>query len=87
MINVDFNLVIKKMSKKYGISENKIEHVVFSIGRFINFTMREGKWDGFYMRGFGKFVVKEGRLRAIRSKLNRMMDSDDSLNLVKGKDV
>jgi hypothetical protein len=51
--------------------------------RFITKEIESGNWDGFYMRFFGKFVVKPKRLEYMQAKIEKMIEKakEDPLNL------
>jgi hypothetical protein len=79
----DYNTVVKRVAKKLGMPEYRVWEVVHSVCKSISMTMEEGKWEGFYMRFFGKFVVKPKRLEYMQSKIDKMIEGakDDPLNL------
>jgi hypothetical protein len=38
--------------------------------------MEEGKWEGFYMRRLGKFIVKPNRLKKIKEKVKEKQERE-----------
>jgi nucleoid DNA-binding protein len=83
MTKGDYNAVIKRVAKKMDIPEYKVWEVVHSVCRFITKEIESGNWDGFYMRFFGKFVVKPKRLEYMQAKIEKMIEKakEDPLNL------
>ena len=83
MASQDYNKVVKRVAKKLDLPEYKVWEVVHSVCRFIAKTMEAGKWEGFYMRFFGKFIVKPRRLEHMQAKLQNMIEKakEDPLNI------
>jgi hypothetical protein len=79
----DYNNVVKQVAQELGIPEYKVWEVVHSVCKYIAMTIEAGKWEGFYMRFFGKFVVKPKRLEYMQEKLQKMLEKaqEDPLNL------
>jgi hypothetical protein len=84
MTKGDYNIVVKRVAKKLGIPEYKVWEIVHFICRYIADTMEEGRWSGFYMRYFGKFVVKPKRLEHMQAKIDNMIEkaNEDPLKLI-----
>ena len=79
----DYNLVVKKVAKDLDIPEYRVWEVAHSVCKYAASIMEEGNWGGFYMRFFGKLVVKPARLRYMQEKIDKMIEKskEDPLNL------
>lgn len=83
MAKNDYNIVVKRVAERLDMPEYKVWEVVHSVCRSISKTMEAGEWQGFYMRFFGKFVVKPKRLEHMQAKLQDMLEKakEDPLNI------
>ena len=79
----DYNIVVKRVAKKLNLPEYRVWEVVHAVCSSISKTIEEGKWQGFYMRFFGKLVVKPKRLEYMQAKIDKMIEKakEDPLNL------
>jgi nucleoid DNA-binding protein len=72
----EINTIIDKVSEELNIPRYEVSKVITSLCGFIFDMMEEGNWEGFYMRGLGKFIVKPNRLEHIQQKTKEKMDRE-----------
>jgi nucleoid DNA-binding protein len=86
-MNPGFRTIIERVAEELEIPKHEVTKAINSTCGFIFDLMEEGAWEGFYMRYFGRFVVKPKRLEKIKEKVKEKMErelnsfDDDPLDL------
>jgi hypothetical protein len=72
----EINIIIDRVAGKLDIPRYEVSKIVTSLCGFIFDVMEEGKWEGFYMRRLGKFIVKPNRLKKIKEKVKEKQERE-----------
>jgi hypothetical protein len=72
----EINIIIDRVAGKLDIPRYEVSKIVTSLCGFIFDMMEEGKWEGFYMRRLGKFIVKPNRLKKIKEKVKEKQERE-----------
>jgi hypothetical protein len=72
----EINIIIDRVAEKLDIPRYEVSKIVTSLCGFIFDMMEEGKWEGFYMRRLGKFIVKPNRLKKIKEKVKEKQERE-----------
>lgn len=72
----EINIIIDRVAEKLDLPRYEVSKVVTSLCGFIFDIMEEGKFEGFYMRRLGKFIVKPNRLKKIKEKVREKMERE-----------
>lgn len=62
----DVNIIIKKVAEELDMPTYEVVKIVSSIFGYVFDLVEGGTFEGFYMRGFGKFIVKPRRLEHLK---------------------
>tara|TARA_R100000700_G_C3167195_1_gene142188 strand:+ start:99 stop:323 length:225 start_codon:yes stop_codon:yes gene_type:complete len=63
-------LIIYYLANKYNLSLSKIEKIVNHQFKYVEKIMKEGKFESIRLPYFGKFSVKQSRLKHINKNKN-----------------
>jgi hypothetical protein len=61
----DYDIILKRVSLKLGISQYIISDVVRSVFEYVHNMVGEREYEGFYFKYLGKFIVKPFRLKRV----------------------
>lgn len=67
--------IIQKIATKHNISLQKVEEVVNYQFKYVSKIMKEGNFESIRLPYFGKFHVKEGRIKNIEKYKNGSTDN------------
>jgi nucleoid DNA-binding protein len=60
--------IIQKLATKYNLPLKVVEEIVFFQFKYVGTTMEIGTFESIRLPYFGKFSVKEGRVKHIQNK-------------------
>ena len=55
--------IVKKLAKKYNLTEFQVEHIVKTQFRFVKGVIEEGEFKSVRLKHLGLFTVKKNRLK------------------------
>jgi nucleoid DNA-binding protein len=65
---MDEKILIQKLANKYNLPLKEVENIIYHQFKFVSKIMSKGKFESVRLPYFGKFHVKEKRLKYIKEK-------------------